>query len=328
MTGAAVPEGADAVFMVEHAEYRETSAEIRKSVRLQPARTLKPGDNIVPRGAEAHAGDPLIPAGVRLTPAHIALAAQCGYAQIPVHPRPRVAILATGDELVSVQDTPGPHQIRNSNSPMLAAMVSAAGAEPVLLSAVQDRQELLDAAIQSVVDSALNVAMLLVSGGISAGRFDLVDRALIHAGATFLFRGLAIQPGKPLAFGELAGTLNSGAGKSAILFFALPGNPISSAVTFHLFAAPILAALAGESATGPRFAQAQLAEDWQGKPGLTRFLPAFCDFALNPTVRVIPWQGSGDLAAFARSNCCLVIPDDVELHPAGSSVQILLTASF
>jgi molybdopterin molybdotransferase len=318
MTGAPVPEGADAVFMVEHAEHSSDNG--IDLVQLTTPRTVAAGENIVPKGSEAHAGDLLVPPGVRLSAAHIALAAQCGYARLAVAPRPTVAILSTGDELVSIEDTPGPSQIRNSNSPMLAALVSAAGAEPIILPAVPDQQAPLDNAIQQ----ALSADLLLVTGGISAGRFDLVKDALTRAGASFFFGGVAIQPGKPVVFGQLPRP-----DAEALPFFALPGNPISSAVTFHLFAAPVLAALGRDSSPQPRFTLAQFAGEWRGKPGLTRFLPAWCDFGRGSTrtseVRLIPWQGSGDIAAFARSNCFVVVPADAEMLPDGSLVQILLT---
>ena len=309
MTGAPVPAGADAVFMVEHAERS------RNSVRLTAPRRILSGENIVPRGSEASAGDMLLPPGEWLGPAQIALAAQCGYAELTVARPPRVAILSTGDELVRVEETPGPSQIRNSNSPMLAALVSAAGGEPIVLPAVADEEAALDEAIRN----SLVADLLLVTGGISMGRFDLVEGALTRAGASFVFGGVAIQPGKPVVFGQLPRPNGR-----PLPFFALPGNPISSAVTFHLFATPLLAALGGSARSVPRFALAQLAGDWRGKPGLTRFLPAQCKFGLAAKVRVTPWQGSGDLTAFARSNCFLVVPPEAAELAEGSLVQILL----
>jgi len=310
MTGAPVPQGADAVFMVEHAEHSSNF------VRLLAPRTVAVGENIVPRGSEAQAGDLLVPPGIRIGPAQIALAAQCGYSRLQVAPRPKVAILATGDELIPVESAPGPSQIRNSNAPMLAALVAGNGGEAILLATVPDQDEPLDAAIRE----ALSADLLLVTGGISAGRFDLVEDALTRAGARFFFGGVAIQPGKPVVFGQLPRP-----GQLPLPFFALPGNPISSAVTFHLFAAPLLAALGDDSNALPRFALAQLVGGWKGKPGLTRFLPAWCDFGLAPEVRLVPWQGSGDIAAFARSNCFLVVPAEAQEIPEGSIVQILLT---
>jgi molybdopterin molybdotransferase len=309
MTGAPVPAGADAVVMVEHVDVDG------QRVRLLPPRTASSGDNIVAQGAQARAGDELLAAGALITFSQIALAAECGHATLEVFRRPRVAILATGDELVPVEATPGPGQIRNSNAPMLAALVAAAGGEPWVLPAAADTAESLDAALAE----AASADMLLISGGVSAGKFDLVEPALARIGAQFHFTGVRIQPGKPLVFGELPG----------LPFFGLPGNPVSSAVTFLLFGAPILAALAGKSSLGPRFALARLAADTdrRTKPGLTRFLPAFCTFGAAgalPEVALIPWQGSGDLAAQARANCFLVIPEDEATLEAGESVRILL----
>ena len=311
MTGAAVPAGADAVFMVEHVEIGPEA----DFVRLAEPRTLVPGENIVAQGAEARAGDLLIPPGVRLSAPQIALAAQCGYGFLDVVPKPRVAVLSTGDELVPVEANPGPSQIRNSNAPMLAALVEAAGGHALVSPSIADQEAALDAAIGSSIDADL----LLVSGGISAGRFDLVEDALARTGARFHFKGVAIQPGKPVAFGEIPRP-----GRASLPVIALPGNPISSAVTFQLFAAPVLAALAEVSAAQPRFGLARLSGEWRGKPGLTRFLPASVDYSTDATVRLVAWQGSGDLAAFARSNCFLVIPADAGQLADGALVQVLL----
>jgi len=315
MTGAPVPAGADAVVMIEHVEVLEGR------IRLLPSRKISSGENIVPQGAQARKGDVLIPVGTAITFAQIALAATCGCAALDVFARPRVAILTTGDELVSVDSDPAPGQIRNSNAPMLAAMVAAAGGEPWVLPTAVDDARALD---KSLAEAA-QADMLLISGGVSAGKFDLVEPALARLGAKFHFTGVRIQPGKPLVFGELPG----GEGRIVPLL-GLPGNPVSSAVTFLLFAAPVLGALAGRLEGTPRFALASLAadSDKHGKPGLTRFLPASCTFggADNevPEVRLVGWQGSGDLAALARSNCFLVIPEDAHRLQAGEIVRILL----
>jgi molybdopterin molybdotransferase len=358
MTGAPVPAGADAVMMIEHAE------QAGERVRLLPPRKIAPGENIVVQGAQALAGDELLPAGTAIHSAQIALAAACGCAALEVFIRPRVAILATGDELVPVESSPAPGQIRNSNASMLAAMVEAAGGEPWILPTAADKAEALDAALAQAADAKL----LLISGGVSAGKFDLVEPALARAGARFHFTGVRVQPGKPLVFGELPvgrQPASQGQGKRrALPLFGLPGNPVSSAVTFLLFAAPVLAALAGRLARGPRFALARLAANSgkHGKPGLTRFLPAFCTFggaayhsanelsdlgapsfprplrkgwestasssgridSQFPEVALVPMQGSGDLAALARSNCFLVVPEQAHNLDAGAIVRILL----
>jgi len=316
MTGAPVPAGADAVAMIEHVEVSESH------IRLLSPRELAAGENIVAQGAQARAGSILIEPGTPIGPGQIALAATCGYPHLEVFARPRVAILATGDELVSVDSQPEPGQIRNSNAPMLAALVAQSGGEPWVLPTAADTAEALDAALAQAIEADL----LVISGGVSAGKFDLVEPALARLGAQFHFTGVRIQPGKPLVFGEIP-RKNTPAG--SLPFFGLPGNPVSSAVTFVLFTTRVLAALQGQEG-GPRFALAQLTGSTgkHGKPGLTRFLPAFCDFAASaegfPTVALVPSQGSGDLAALARSNCFLVVPEETRHLETGATVRILL----
>ncbi len=323
MTGAPVPTGADAVVMVEHVATAGSAS--APTVRLLPPRTVKKGDNIVPRGAQARKGDELLPVGTMIGAGQVALAASCGCAELKVFTRPRVAILSTGDELVRIRSTPRPGQIRNSSSAMLAAMVRAAGGEPWALPIARDTAKSLDAALAR----AATADLLLITGGVSAGKFDLVEPALTRAGARFHFTGVRIQPGKPLVFGEIphhATDLVQNKNSTKCCCFGLPGNPVSSAVTFLLFAAPVLAALAGRIDLGPRFAMARLAQDVKAKPGLTRFLPAACTFsAAEPQVALVPWQGSGDLAAMARANCFLVVPEEADRLPAGAIVRILLS---
>jgi molybdopterin molybdotransferase len=341
MTGAPVPDGADAVVMLEHIEEINTSS--ARAIRLLASRTIAKGENIVRRGAQARKGEKLLPSGTLIASAQIALAASCGSVSLNVFRKPRVAILSTGDELVPIGSSPGPSQIRNSSSAMLAAMVTAAGGDPWVMPIARDTAKALDAALIRAAAADL----LLITGGVSAGKFDLVEPALARAGARFHFTGVRIQPGKPLVFGEMrraeplsakhsAGLL---AGRSAgvqartqtLLIFGLPGNPVSSAVTFLLFGAPIVAALAGRNARGegfdlgPRFALARLAESVKTKTGLTRFLPAACTFTgPTPQVVLVPWQGSGDLAAMARANCFLVVPEDAKHLATGSTARILL----
>jgi molybdopterin molybdotransferase len=323
MTGAPIPPGADAVAMIEHVEV------LKARVRLLPGRTLTPGENIVAQGAQARSGDELLAAGTLIGFAQVALAASAGQASLQVYARPRVAILATGDELVAIKSSPAPGQIRNSNAPMLAMLVAAAGGEPWLLPTAGDNAPSLDQAIEQAREADL----LLISGGVSAGKFDLVEPALERAGARFHFTGVRIQPGKPLVFGELPGKPKAGAKSSEarpLPFFGLPGNPVSSAVTFLLFAVPVLAALAGSFQPAPRFALARLASETvkHGKPGQTRFLLAHCDFGTIPgslpQVTLVQTQGSGDLAAQARSNCFLVVPEEAPPLEAGAIVRILL----
>jgi molybdopterin molybdotransferase len=322
MTGAPVGAGADAVVMVEHVERNGVQA------RLLPPRVAKAGENIVARGEQARAGDELVSAGTLLGPAQIALAAACGYANVDAYPRPRVAILTTGDELVPVDAVPGPGQIRNSNGPMLETLVRAAGGDVCMCLTATDTAESLDFALTVAGEADL----LLISGGVSAGKFDLVEPALARIGAKFHFTGVRMQPGKPLVFGALrASTLGADLAEEKVLpFFGLPGNPISSAATFLLFAAPVIAALSGSDDLGPRFIAAELKQgtDRRGNAGLTRFLPSWCEFDVAvgklPQVATVPWHGSGDLPAFARSNCFLVVPEGVASLEAGAQVSILM----
>jgi molybdopterin molybdotransferase len=301
MTGAPAPVGADCVVMIEHVERK------LNTVQLLPGRTMSSGDNIIPTGAEARAGEVILPRGTRVAPAQIAAAAACGAAEVSVFARPRVAIVATGDELVELDQHPLAHQIRNSNSYSLAAQVVAAGAQPVRFPTARDEREHLESSIRTAQESDL----LLLSGGVSMGKYDLVEEVLLSLGAEFFFTGAAIQPGKPIVFGKL----------KEIYFFGLPGNPVSTMVTFLLFVRPLLDALSGDTSRGPRFAQATLSKDIRVKTGLTRFLPAILR---DLTVEPVPWQGSGDLASTSRANCFLMVDDDRALLSAGDTVTILL----
>lgn len=309
MTGAPLPSGADTVVMLEHAE-REGNL-----LRLRPGRRAQRGENIVARGREAQEGSVLLDAGVRLAPRHLGLAAAAGAVNLPVTPRPRVAILPTGDELVEIHETPGPNQIRNSNSYSLTAQVALAGGIPVRLPIVRDEREALEAALQS----AAGTDLLLISGGVSAGKFDLVEEALASMGAEFFLTGARIQPGKPIVFGRLPGE------DGGRYFFGLPGNPLSTLVTFALFVHPLLNALEGDRESAPRFVLARLTSGLQVKPGLTRFLPARIEaHGIEAAVSLVQWQGSGDLASGVRSNGYLVVPDVREQFSEGETVSVLL----
>jgi molybdopterin molybdotransferase len=230
--------------------------------------------------------------------------------------------VATGDELVELTETPGAHQIRNSNSYALAALVSAAGGEPRRLAIAPDTREDIRARITQGRMSDL----LLLSGGVSAGKYDLVEEGLAEFGAEFLFTGVKMQPGRPVVFGRLPARPQpaNGVPQAAQFFFGLPGNPVSTQVTFHCFVEPLLRAMCGASAAAPRFVQATLAEDVKGKAGLTRLLPARLRHdPERPEVRLVGWQGSGDLAANARANCYAVLPDGRDLK-AGDVITVLL----
>jgi molybdopterin molybdotransferase len=319
MTGAPVPRGADAVVMLEHVD------QAGGEVWATPGRTVRAGENIVPRASEAHQGDLLLAPGAAIGAAEIALAASCGCAQLVVHKQPTVAIVATGDELVELDQTPHPHQIRNSNSYALAAMVQAAGGRAQKLPIARDTRDDLRGRITEARGSDL----VLLSGGVSAGKYDLVEDVLAEFGAEFFFTGVRMQPGKPVVFGRLPKSASQQVSESAdglgwTYFFGLPGNPVSTQVTFLCFVQPLLRALCGGRGAGPNFVQATLAEDIRAKAGLTRLLPAFLTHDLvQPKVRLVGWQGSGDLAANARANCYAVLPDGQDLR-AGDVITVLL----
>jgi molybdopterin molybdotransferase len=313
-----VPEGADAVLMLEHAELGAEG-----SLRANAGRALIAGENVVPRGAEAHVGAEVIPTGRPLGPAEIALAANCGYARLEVFGRPNVAIIATGDELVNLDTRPEPWQIYNSNSYALAAMIAAEGGVAQQLEIARDTVEDLRERIAQAGASDL----VLLSGGVSMGKYDLVERVLAEYGAEFFFTGAWIQPGKPVVFGRLKREQGPASNDQNgwTYFFGLPGNPISTEVCFRLFVSPMLRALCGQTGIAPRFVEARLAEDVKGGARVTRFLPAVVESDWkHASVRVVPWQGSGDLAANARANSFVVLPNGVERFAAGENVRVLL----
>ena len=310
MTGAAVPTGADAVVMIEHTQ-REGSV-----VRFE--RAAQAGQNIVPRGSEAAAGQTLLKTGTRLGYAELALAAQVGAVDLQCAKKPRVAILSTGDEVVLVEEMPGPFQIRNSNSVSLAAQVRIAGGEPVVLGNAADRVEDLG----EKIERGLKEDALVLSGGVSMGKYDLVQKVLKAMGAEFYFDAVAIRPGKPAVFGMCQGKPFEAQGKPV---FGLPGNPVSTMVTFELFVAPAIDLLSGAEARPLPLVEARLGEALNEKPGLAHFLPARVEWRGGaPEVKALKWQGSGDIAALATANCFLVVPADRDKIAAGDRVSVLL----
>jgi molybdopterin molybdotransferase len=308
MTGAAVPEGADAVVMVEHTSAAANEVEIRRGVGS--------GENVVRAGAEARAGDVLLQRGTRIRPAQIALLAAVGKANLSVYRKPQVAVLSTGDELVDVSERPGQNQIRNSNSYSLCAQVTQAGGEPLQLPVAPDEEPKLTTLIEAGLDKA---NLLLLSGGVSMGKFDLVEQVLSKLGAQFFFTGALIQPGRPIVFGEIRKNSH------LIPFFGLPGNPVSVMTTFDLFVRPVLEALAGAAPSRTPAVAARLKKPLKTKTGLTRFLPAILEGGLyDPEVEVVPWKGSGDLFAASKANCYLVLSPDRETIEAGDMVTVVM----
>ncbi len=301
MTGAPVPVGADAVVMVEHVSRTDRTVIID--------RNTEPGQFINPRGAEALAGDVLIPRGARLDASHIAVLASSGRTVVPVVVKPRVAILATGDEIVALSEQPASHQIRNSNSFMLASLVRASGGEPTILPVARDTRE----ALLPLLQEGMTHDLLIVTGGVSAGKYDLVKPTLRELGVTFLFERVKIQPGQPTAFGVANGKP----------VFGLPGNPGSSLITYSLFAQPALQLLAGAQSVVLPLLSARFEAPFRHKGGLTRFLPAHLSED-GEHLRHISWQGSSDIPALAKANCFLVADHDRESWAVGDSIRVML----
>ena len=318
MTGAAAPDGADAVVMVEHTS--------RDGARVEVMKSIAAGENIVPVGSEAKRGQELLSPGTLLGYAAIALAAATGRARVVAYARPRIAVLSTGDEIVDIDVPPGPHQIRNSNSYSLATQIATAGGAPVLLPIAPDEPKRLAELLQE----GLEADLLLIAGGVSMGKYDLVEQVLADLKAEFFFTGAKIQPGKPIVFGAVpygagAPARENNSENGIKYFLGLPGNPISTMVCFELFAQPLIEALAGLQPRKLVFVHAQLKTTIKTKLGLKRFLPAQLSGEFeNSEVELVPWQGSGDLASMARSNCYIVIPPDRESIPAGEFVPVLL----
>jgi len=303
MTGAPLPAGADAVVMVEYTSPTDHAVEVQRGVSA--------GENFVPRGAEALAGRLLLNSGQRLDHAGIAIAASVGKSHVKVFRKPRVAVLSTGDELVGIDATPGPVQIRNSNSYSLAAQIQNAGGEAVILPVAPDERGRL----RPLIEEGLQFDLLLLAGGVSMGKYDLVEQVLAELQAEFYFTGAEIQPGRPAVFGSCA----------ARYFFGLPGNPVSTMVTFELFARPMIEALAGMASRPLIFLRARLKSEIRTKTGLKRFLPATLSGEFeNAEVELMPWQGSGDISALARANCYIVIPPERERIEVGEWVPLLL----
>ena len=315
MTGAPAPRGTDAVVMVEYTSQHGDLVEISSRV--------VPGENIVPQGAEARQGSLMVDRGARLEEADIALAASVGKSRLQVFVRPRIAVLTTGDEIVAIDATPGPAQIRNSNSYSLAVQIQQACGKPVLLPIAPDEPRRL----RQLIEEGLQSDLLLMTGGVSMGRYDLVEQVLGEMPAEFFFTGAKIQPGRPVVFGRCGASTPARevlTSTSHRYFFGLPGNPVSTMVTFELFARPMLEGLAGMSPRPLRFLHARLKSDIRVKTGLTRFLPAILsgEYA-NSHAELVPWQGSGDIAARARANCYIVVPPDREHILAGEWVAVL-----
>ena len=298
MTGAAVPQGCDAVVPVE-----DTSG--FEAVRVEIRRPVRAGANVALRGSECRAGQVAVAAGARLRAVDAGVLAMVGAATVVVGRRPRVAVLSTGNELVPHSETPGPDCIRNSNGPMLAALAAPWSASVALLGTARDDR----ADLQRCLAAGLEYEVLLVTGGVSMGAYDFVAAALERAGVRFEFRRVALQPGKPTAFGVHSGGV----------VFALPGNPVSALTTFRLFASPALRLLQGEAAVWPRWSAVPAAFAWERRHSKWLLLPGRRGAG---GVERVEYAGSGDLTAYARADCQIVLPPERSRVSPGEAVDV------
>ena len=307
MTGAPLPAGADAVVIVEDTESRGQAVTVRRKV--------DPGDNLGLAGEDLRKGETAVERGALIGPAEIGMLAAAGLARVPATRRPRLAVIATGDEIVEPGQPKRRGQIRNSNGPALTAMAAAAGAEASYLGIARDKSASLGARLAR----AKGADILVLSGGVSVGDYDLVKAGLEEAGVRPVFWRVRIKPGKPVFFGV----------RGRQLVFGLPGNPTSSMVTFHLFVRPALDRLLGRAATGPVSAKAYLDAAIALKPGRTQFLRGLLT-GRGPALMVVPYedQRSGVLRSMVRGRVLIVVPADVARIEAGGEVEILFMDGF
>jgi len=303
MTGAPIPDGADAV--VQH-ELVDPDGD---SIRLRG--TIPPGNFILTRGKEMRRGEVVLPKGTKLNPAAIGLLAAVGRTSVQAFPIPRIAVVSTGDEIVEAGQVPGPSQIRNSNGPMLQALGTTTGAATRYMGIAPDRPELLANLLREAFDAA---EIVVISGGVSAGSFDFVPGVLKDLGVETHFHKINLKPGKPLLFGTLGSKL----------VFGLPGNPVSSFVGFELFVRPAVSKMAGHPEPGPNFVTIPLATDLKTDNNRVTFLPGRLEAGSNG-YQVCPgkWFGSADLRAMLTTNALIRVPAGELFFAAGSSVSVL-----
>ncbi len=298
MTGAPVPPGWDAVVAVE-----ETSGFGSNPVAVQ--RAVRAGESIAARGVERRSREQIYAPGRELGAADVGALALLGVTRVEVGRRPRLALLSTGDELVAPAQQPGAVQVRDANGPMLAALASGLAVVQDLGRAADSRSEL-----RTRLSRGLLADILLVSGGVSMGAYDLVGETLEAAGVTIHFRRVALQPGKPVLFGTHAGGV----------VLALPGNPVSAFTTFRLFGNAVLLRQHGASSSRPCWSQREARFDWERRaPGKCIILPGV---QTQSGVKRVPYAGSGDLLAYARADCQVVLPATLERVRPGDPVPV------
>ncbi|MFN2598337.1 MAG: gephyrin-like molybdotransferase Glp [Pyrinomonadaceae bacterium] len=309
MTGAPLPTGADAVEQVEQTRETEDGA------RVLVERACEPGQFISRRATEVTRGETILRAGERVTPAMLAALASFGYARVRVARRPRVAVLATGSELVRVEETPGADSLRDSNTYSLIGYAETAGADAEALPFAADDEGLLRELIAEAADRS---DALVLSGGVSMGVYDFTKSALRALGAEIFFERVSLRPGKPTVFARLKNARGT-------LVFGLPGNPVSVSVTFNLFARTALLAMQGATETRLAEHRAVLARDAKGSVERASYLPATVstDDAGRLLAEPLKWQGSSDFVAFTRATALVVVPEGARRIEAGEVVTVL-----
>jgi molybdopterin molybdotransferase len=305
MTGAPLPAGADAVVQVEH-----TSPSDENHVRIE-GRPVRPGVNVLARGQEMRRGDVVLATSKRLGPQDLGILATVGRTSARLHSPARVAVLCTGDEIVEPGETPAVGHIRNGNGPMLAAQVRRAGGEACYLGIARDELD----SLRAKVAEGLRSQVLVLSGGVSAGKLDLVPQVLGELGVQPHFHKVAMKPGKPAFFGTQGDTL----------VFGLPGNPVSAFVCFELFVRPAIRRLRNHPATIPGTVRAALSEDFAYRTDRPTYHPAWLDHSADGPwqVRAVPWFGSPDLLGLSRANALLYIPPGDNQFQAGHACEVL-----
>ena len=312
MTGAPMPEGADAVVPIEQCDFAEGSDSV--TVNSSP----HSGAYVIGRGASMVKGETVLSAGTPLTAASMGLLAELGQARVPVFPRPMVGILATGDELVPVDESPGPGQIRNSNQTMLVAQVANTGAEPRPLGIARDER----GDLKSKIAQGLECDVLCLSGGVSAGKLDLVPSELEAAGVRQVFHKANVKPGKPVWFGRLDAD-RSPDGRPRWIF-GLPGNPVSSMVCFELFVRTALRRLMGITPEEPPTITVRLETPHSTRGDRPTYFPARLRWTVEGA-RVTPvnWQGSFDLRATAGANSMIAFPAGERVFDKDDPVEVI-----
>lgn len=312
MTGAPLPPGADAVVMVE-----KTSQPAADRVALDDPKASR-NQNIVRRGTSMRRGDVVLRPGTLLNPIHLGLLAEVGRAEIKITPRPQVAVLATGDELVEPQQTPAAGQIRNSNEAMLAALVTRAGGVPQPLGIARDDR----LSLRLKISQGLTADALILSGGVSAGVLDLVPSVLTELGVREVFHKVSVKPGKPLWFGLFTDVDGPGSENRVRPVFGLPGNPVSSLVCFELFVRPALNVLRGRPSMAEQVTRPlRLGEAFQHRGDRPTYWPGRLERRGDDEVAVpLKWQGSGDLRALADADGLICFASGDRRYEPGESV--------